>query len=90
MAKPLEVKDRKIMQLIGQSPSATILGLLPVEPSDQEGILELVRTLTNGSIDRLVSLQSDYPAATSYAIALALSKGTTEANFYNALEQGLG
>ncbi len=90
MAKPLDVKDRKIMQLIGQSPSATILGLLPVEPSDQEGILDLVKTLSNGSIDKLLNLQSDYPAATSYAIALALSKGTTEANFYNALELGLG
>ena len=90
MAKPLDVKDRKIMQLIGQCPSATILGLLPVDPSDQDGILELVKTLSNGSFNRLAKLQEDYPAAVSYAIALALSKGTTEANFYNALENQLG
>ncbi|MCG3777053.1 MAG: hypothetical protein JW395_3929 [Nitrospira sp.] len=90
MAKPLDLKDRKIMQLIGQSPSATILGLLPVEPSDQDGILELVKTLANGSFNRLAQLQEEYPAATGYAIALALSKGTTEANFYNALENQLG
>jgi hypothetical protein len=90
MAKPLDVKDRKIMQLIGQSPSATILGLLPVEPSDQDGILELVKTLSNGSFIGLAHLQKNYPAVTSYAIALALSKGTTEANFYNALENELG
>ena len=90
MAKPLDVKDRKIMQLIGQSGSATILGLLPVEPSDQDGILELVKTLSNGSFIGLAHLQENYPAVTSYAIALALSKGTTEANFYNALESELG
>ena len=90
MAKPLEVKDRKIMQLIGMSPSATILGLLPVEPSDQEGILELVKTLANGEFSKLALFQKLYPAATSYAIALALSKGTTEANFYSALENQLG
>lgn len=77
------------MQLIGQCPTATILGLLPVEPSDQDAILELVRTLSNGRIDLLANLQSEYPAATSYAIALTLSAGTTEANFYNALEHGL-
>jgi hypothetical protein len=53
MAKPLDVKDRKIMQLIGQSTSATILGLLPVETSDRDGILELVKTLSNGSSNRL-------------------------------------
>ncbi|MEI8333888.1 MAG: hypothetical protein WCH74_08555, partial [Chloroflexota bacterium] len=86
MAKTLDVKDRKIMQLIGQCPSATILGLLPVDPSDQDGILELVRTLSDGSFQTFATLQEDYPAATSYAVALALSKGTTEANFYNALE----
>jgi hypothetical protein len=90
MVKPLDVKDRKIMQLIGQCSSPTILGLLPVEPSDQDGILELVKTLANGSFNQLAKLQEDYPAATSYAIALALSKGTTEANFYNALESQMG
>lgn len=90
MAKSLEQEDRKIMQLIGQCQSPTILGLLPVDPSDQEAILDLVKTFANGSIDRLARLQSDFPAATSYALALALSKFTTEANFYNALEQGLG
>ena len=90
MAKPLDIKNRKIMQLIGQCPSATILGLLPVDPSDQDTILELVRTLSKGDFTRLKNLQNDYPAATSYAIALALSKGTTEPNFYNALENVLG
>ena len=57
MAKPLDVKDRKIMQLIGQCPSATILGLLPVDPSDQDGLRELVKTLSNGSFNRLAKLQ---------------------------------
>lgn len=90
MAKPLEVKEQKIKQLIGQSPGATILGLLPVEPADQAGILDLVKTLCNGSFRQLAALQRDYPAAISYAIALGLSKGTTVANFYNALEDELG
>lgn len=90
MAKPLEMKDRKIMQLIGECPNATILGLLPVETLNQTGILELVKTVANGSYHQLATLQRDFPAATSYAIALALSKGTTEANFYNALENELG
>jgi len=90
MAKPLEVKDRKIMQLIGECSTPTILGLLPVNPTEQEAILELVNTLSNGRFPLLAKLQEDYPAATSYAIALALSKGTTEANFYKALENGLG
>src|ERR1035437_1313020 len=90
MENSLNIKDRKIMQLIGQCSSPTILGLHPVEPADQESILNLVEELSDGSIDQLAILQSNYPAATSYAIALALSKGTTEANFYNALEHGLG
>ncbi len=90
MPGPLEVKDRKIMQLIGQCPSATILGLLPVEPSDQDGILELVKTLAAESFSRLVKLQEDYPAAASYAIAFIISKFTTEAKFYPILEDKLG
>lgn len=90
MAGPLNTKNRKIMQLIGQTPSARVLGLLPVDSGEQKSILELVKTLSKGSIDLLERLLQNHPAATCYAMALALSENTTTANFYDALEDGLG
>ncbi len=78
------------MQLIGRTEHSTILGLLPVELSDQHTILELITTLCDGSFNRLAQFQEDYPAVTSYGIALALSAGTKEANLYNALQDQLG
>jgi hypothetical protein len=86
----LQLKDRLIIRLIGESPDRTILGLLPMEQQDQLDLMQTVRSETQGQLSRLETRLEIFPAASAYAIALALSKGTEEAKLWPAVERELG
>lgn len=82
--------NRTLTQLIGQCPRPTILGLLPVETSLQEQALRLVKESIHDSFNQLFHDLIMQPALTSYAIAVAIGRGNTEANFYLPLAAELG
>lgn len=86
----MQTLDRQLTQQIGLSPSPTILGLLPVETSDQDEILQRVTARLDGRFNRLIQDLFLHPALITYAVAVAVGKGNTEANFYNALANVLG
>ncbi len=86
----MQTLDRQLTQQIGLSASPTILGLLPVENSDQDKVLHKVTTQLQGEFSRLLQTLYLHPALTSYAVAVAIGKGNTNANFYEALEKVLG
>ncbi len=81
--------NNHVAGLIGASKTPTILGLLPVETNVQEQILSETKRELNGRVERLLFFLNNFPASTAYAIALAIGKGVTEANFYRPLEQQL-
>jgi hypothetical protein len=86
----MQTLNRQLTQQIGGSSSPTILGLLPVETTDQEQILQKVTAHLDGNFNRLIQALYLHPALVSYAVAVAVGKGNTEANFYDALANVLG
>jgi hypothetical protein len=87
--KPLESKNRRIIRMIGESPTPTILGLLPLDSQEQQDLLLVVRACAAGDARRLLAIVAQYPAAGSYAVTLALGAGATEATFWEPICSGL-